>query len=51
MTKFYVNFIYFHVCLNYLCSCEKQGKTPQKDAKINTEFRRKKVAETGRRLD
>ncbi|KAL4569737.1 hypothetical protein LXL04_025379 [Taraxacum kok-saghyz] len=31
--------------------CEKQGKTPQKDAKINKEIRRKKVAKTGRKLD
>ncbi|KAL4591421.1 hypothetical protein LXL04_004384 [Taraxacum kok-saghyz] len=31
--------------------CEKQGKTPQKDAKINPEFRRNKVSKTGKRLD
>ncbi|KAL4558643.1 hypothetical protein LXL04_036844 [Taraxacum kok-saghyz] len=31
--------------------CEKQGKTPQKDAKINPEIRRKNVSKTGKRLD
>ncbi|KAL4575115.1 hypothetical protein LXL04_021956 [Taraxacum kok-saghyz] len=31
--------------------CENQGKIPQKDAKINQKFRRKKVSKTGRRLD
>jgi hypothetical protein len=31
--------------------CEKQGKTPQKDAKINPKIRRKKVSKTGKRLD
>ena len=39
------------MCLNYLYRCEKQGKTPQKDAKINKEIRRKKVSKTGKRLD
>ena len=34
------------MCLNYLYRCEKQGKTPQKDAKINLERRTKKVSET-----
>ena len=36
------------MCLNYLYRCEKQGKTPQKDAKINPEIRRKKVSKTGK---
>ncbi|KAL4588120.1 hypothetical protein LXL04_001000 [Taraxacum kok-saghyz] len=34
-----------------LSRCEKQGKTPQKDAKINLGIRRKKVSKIGKRLD
>ena len=45
-----MNFIYFNVCLNYLYKCEKQGKTPQKDAKINPEIRRKKVSKNWEKI-
>ena len=37
------------MCLNYVYRYEKQGKTPQKDAKINMERRTKKVSETEKR--
>ena len=35
--------------MNYVYRYEKQGKTPQKDAKINLERRTKKVSETEKR--
>ena len=37
--------------MNYLYRCENQGKTPQKDAKINPEIRRKNVSKIEKRLD